>query len=132
MFLLYLLVRVSWSGSHRRSSTGRPSNSFQLDLLVVKGLLCSLLGAHVVHCLGGAWLPWLLSWLVWCSLQLLMHVKLVNSTHSSLFVVLVAVVVPLFTSWAPFRPGAIEWHGWAIETFPFINQSPSLGQLIPW
>lgn len=132
MFLLYLLLRVSWSGSYRRSSTGRPSNSFQLDLLVVKGLLCSWLGAHVVHCLGGAWLPWLLGWLVWCGMQLVMHVRLVNSAHSSVIVVLVAVVVPLFMSWAPFRPGAIEWHGWAVETFPLLKQAPLLSQLIPW
>jgi hypothetical protein len=132
MFLLYLLVRVSWSGFHRRSATGRPSNSFQLDLLVMKGLVCSWLGAHVVHCLGGAWLPWLLGWLVWCAMQLLMNVQLVNSTHSSVIVVLVALVVPLFMSWAPFRTGAIEWHRWAVRTFPFLNQSLSLGQLIPW
>lgn len=135
LFMLYMLLRMSWSGSYRRGagagSSGRPSNSFQLDLIVVKGLICSWLGAHVVHCLGGAWLPWLAGWLLWCAAQLWLNVRLVSKVQSILSVALVACVLPLAMSWAPFRPEAIMLQGWAAEVMPVLNWVPRIGHWLP-
>lgn len=133
MFLLYLLLRVSRSGAGQHSGPkGRPSQAFKLDLLVVKAGLCSWLGAHVVHCLGGAWLPWLVGWLAWCGVQLWLNVRVVaSSLHSSVAIVLVALVMPLLNSIGPFRPGAIALQGWAVEVFTVLRWAPSLGQLLP-
>jgi hypothetical protein len=132
LFVLYMLLRasVSGSGACRRTATGRPSNAFQLDLIVVKGLVCSWLGAHVVHCLGGAWLPWLVGWLAWCATQLWLSLWEVNTIHSGLSVVLVALVLPLAIALGPFQSGAILLQGWVLEVFPVLNQLPSLGQLL--
>lgn len=132
MFLLYLLMRLSWSGTGQRSGLrGRPSQAFQLDLLVVKAGLCSWLGAHVVHCLGGAWLPWLVGWLAWCGVQLWLNVRVVASLHSSVAIVLVALVMPLVNAIGPFRPNAVALQGWAVEVFPVLAWAPSLGHLLP-
>jgi hypothetical protein len=96
----------------------------------VKGLVCSYLGAHVVHCLGGAWLPWLLGWLAWCGLQLRLQLHTVNSFQSCVSVMLVGFVLPVALCLVPFRPSAIEFQEWATEAIPGLKHAPGLGQLL--
>lgn len=137
MFALYMLARACWSGapSLRRGGSGpaHPSNYFMLDLLVVKGVVCSWIGVHVVHCLGGAWMPWLGGWLAWCGLQLWMNLKVVSQLKSGVSVLLVAVVLPLAMSLGPFREGAMLAQLHTLQALPFLQRMQfSLGQLMPW
>lgn len=138
MFALYMLARVCWSGtpSFRRgggAAAGHPSNLFQLDLLVVKGVVCSWLGAHVVHCLGGAWLPWLVGWLSWCGMQLWLNVRVVSQLQSGVSVLLVAMVLPVAMSLGPFRPEARLVQAHVLQAVPVLRPSwLALGQLLPW
>jgi hypothetical protein len=130
LLVLYVLLRSTWSSAYIRLPSGRPSNAFQLDLLVVKGLVCSYLGAHVVHGLWGAWLPWLLGWLAWCALQLRLQLHTVSSFQSCVSVMLVAFILPVALSLVPFRPSAIEFQEWATEALPVPQHAPGLGQLL--
>ena len=131
--MLYLLFKLSWSGSagtnNRGAVAAAPSNAYQLDLFVVKGGVCSFFGAHVVHCLGGAWLPWLAGWLLWCGCQLLPQMRLVGRLHSSLLVVVIAVAAPLLVSFGCFLPEAIRVQGFIVDALPALRLPPLL---LPW
>jgi hypothetical protein len=124
-----------WQGGGGRHGSGgggggRPSNTWQLDLLVVKAGICSWLGAHVVHCLGGAWLLWLAAWLAWCGLQAALHVRLVERWASGGAVATVSLALPVAMALLPFRAGSILAQGWALEAAPALQRVPTLGGLL--
>lgn len=127
LFVVYLLARFALSGvsAHMRAASGRPSNAYQLDLIVFKGLVCSTLGSILVHCLGGAWLPWLVGWLLSCSFQLVPNVRIVSRLQSAVFVVLV-VLVPAATSWATFLPKAFTLQASLLEAVPLLRSVHAL------
>jgi hypothetical protein len=125
LFALYLLMRLSWQGGSRGSSS-RPSNAWQLDLVVVKACVCSWLGAHVVHCLGGAWVPWLAAWLLWCGLQAALNVRVVGGWASSAVVVAVSLLLPLVMSVAPFHARPLMAQAWAMQAAPWLQRLPTL------
>jgi len=127
LFVVYLLARFALSGVSvaMRGASGRPSNAYQLDLIVFKGLVCSTLGSILVHCLGGAWLPWLVGWLLSCSFQLVPNVRIVSRLQSAVFVVLV-VLVPAATSWSTFLPKAFTLQASLLEAVPLLRSVHAL------
>lgn len=124
LVVLYQLALITWRSllSSRHASSNTSSRSWQLDLVIFKCVVCSVVGVHVVHCLGAAWLPWLLLWLVWVGSQVLLQVKQLRMAPSALMVLNVAVVLPLFMAVAPFHPRGVLLQGWLLEVMPWLQQ----------
>ncbi|KAF8062629.1 hypothetical protein HT031_003958 [Scenedesmus sp. PABB004] len=115
----------------RRARGGGPSRAWQLDVLVFRGVVCSFAGAHVVHCLGGAWLPWLALWLAWLGAQLALAVRPLGGAATGAAVAGVALVLPLAMAALPFHPAAILAQGVVLEAAPALRALPSLRWLLP-
>lgn len=134
LVLLYWLARGVWTGlliNMFRSHSGQPSKNWQLDVLVFKGVVCSVVGAHVVHCLGAAWLPWLLLWWCWCWVQIVLQVKPLHGFATIVLVVAVSLVLPVLMAVLPFHAQGILVQNWLLEAVPVLRQLPNFRNLIP-
>lgn len=131
ILVLYMLLRSVLHGAAPQSHSGGagPSNAYQVDLLVVKVLLYAPVLSYTVHCLGGAWVPWLGGWLLWCCCQLLPHLRVVTPLQSGLLLVVVAVVLPVSMCWWSFKPEAILVQARVLELLPVL-QRLQLGSLL--
>ncbi|KAF6262102.1 hypothetical protein COO60DRAFT_1699512 [Scenedesmus sp. NREL 46B-D3] len=141
LLVLYWLARASWQGllssSSSSSSSGKaaaaaPSRAWQLDLLLFRGAVCSLVGVQVVHCLGAAWLPWLLLWLVWVGCQVVVQVVQLRLLSSMLAVVCVGLLLPLAMATVPFHARGLVLQGWVLEVAPWMGQLLVLQRLLSW
>jgi hypothetical protein len=135
LLVLYWLARASWQGllssSSSKAAAGTPSRAWQLDLLLFRGLVCSLVGVHVVHCLGAAWLPWLLLWQVWVGCQVEVQVVQLRWWSSMLSVLCVGLLLPLAMAVVPFHAGALMLQGWVLEVAPWAQQVLLLQRVLP-
>jgi hypothetical protein len=138
LLVLYWLSRASWQGllssssSHSsKAAAGTPSRAWQLDLLLFRGVVCSLVGVHVVHCLGAAWLPWLLLWQVWVGCQIGVQVVQLRWCSSMLAVLFVGLLLPLGMAAVPFHAKALVLQGWLLEVAPWLQQVLVLQRVLP-
>jgi hypothetical protein len=140
LLLLYWLARASWqsllstaAGARRAAgiAAAAPSRAWQLDLLLFRGVVCSLAGVHVVHCLGAAWLPWLLLWLMWVGCQMVLQIVQLRLLSSMLAVLSVGLLLPLAMAAVPFHPEAVVLQGLVLEMAPWVGQLLLLQRLLP-
>lgn len=121
------LARISVSGL---LSSSRAARAWQLDLIVFRGIVCSLAGVHVVHCLGAAWLTWLLMWLVWVGCQLVLQLVQLSSSSSTLMALGVALGLPLLMAVAPFHVSGLLLQGWLLDALPWLQRALVLQGLL--
>jgi hypothetical protein len=138
LLVLYWLAWASWQGllsssssSSAKGAAAAPSCAWQLDLLLFRGVVCSLVGVHVVHCLGAAWLPWLLLWLLWVGCQMVVQVVQLRLLSSMLAVLCVGLLLPLAMAAVPFHPKGVMLQGWVLEVAPWLGQLLILQRVLP-
>jgi len=136
LLMLYCFVKASVMGLMRSRAAGgggyssTPSRAWQLDLLVTQGVVFSLVGVYVVHCLGAAWLVWLCGWLLWCGCQLFLNMRLLSHVRGILLMLLVALVLPALTAVLPFHHEGFAVQAALLEAFPFLNHIRMLDRLL--
>jgi hypothetical protein len=136
LLVLYWLARASWQGllsssNSSKTAAGTPSRAWQLDLLLFRGVVCSLVGVQVVHCLGAAWLPWLLLWQMWVACQIGVQVVQLRWCSSMLAVLCVGLLLPLAMAAVPFHAKALVLQGWLLEVSPWLQQLLVLQRVLP-
>lgn len=127
LLLLYWMLRISWNCvvGGDAGVVGASSRGWLLDVLVLRSLVCSAVGVHVIHCLGGAWLSWLGLWIVWCSVQILMHSGGVrNGWSCACLVVAIALGLPLAAAVLPFHPMALHSQHATLAAYPALAMIP--------
>eukprot|EP00878_Enallax_costatus_P006697 GHUV01007021.1.p1 GENE.GHUV01007021.1~~GHUV01007021.1.p1 ORF type:complete len:717 (+),score=210.53 GHUV01007021.1:1028-3178(+) len=135
LMVLYWLAKAMWLNVLFNSSRSRETHvnkNWQVDVVVFKAVICAAAGAHIVHCLGAAWLPWVLLWWLWCGIQLLLQTRLLTTLTGLPLVLIVSLVLPVIMALAPFHPGAIQLQGWLMEVVPVLGRLPNIRHLLPF
>lgn len=126
---LMLLYYAAQPVLARRAAAGDAAG-WLLEILVCQAVLEGVIGAHIVSCLGAAWLPWLLVWEAWCGLQCVGMSGRRTRMQQAGLVVALSVALPAAAALWPFHASALALQSALFEQAPWLAALPSAPRLL--
>lgn len=127
MLLVKLVAPYAVAGMARNRAA-----TWQVDVLLLQGGVEAFLGAHLMHCLGGGWLPWLALWWAWCGLQVALYCAPLRSQwrHAAGAAALFATAAA--AGYVPFHPTWYDLHASALLKYPWLGRASAPALFAAW